>query len=140
VPGLLRAACVGIYPLPVDDRYGVNWSCSPLKVVEYMSAGLPVVSSRVRDAEDALAESGGGVCVESEAGAFADAVEAYLRDPERARLDGARGRAWVETHRLFEALAGNVEAAYWRMLETGIPAPADSLLLPGDGSPAPSVR
>jgi glycosyltransferase involved in cell wall biosynthesis len=136
VPGLLRAACVGIYPLPVDDRYGVNWSCSPLKVVEYMSAGLPVVSSRVRDAEDALRESGGGMCVESQAGAFADAVEAYLRDPERARADGARGRAWVETHRLFEVLASDVEAAYLRMLETGMPAPADSPLLPRAGTSA----
>jgi glycosyltransferase involved in cell wall biosynthesis len=141
VPALLRAARVGLYALPVDDRYGVNWSCSPLKVAEYMSAGLPVVASRVRDAEDALRESGGGVCVESEAVAFADAVELYLRDPERARRDGARGRAWVATHRLFDVLARDVEAAYRRLIERGLPAPADSPLLTPSGAstvgPAP---
>jgi glycosyltransferase involved in cell wall biosynthesis len=126
VPGLLRAASVGIYPIPVDDAYGVNRSCSPLKVFEYMAAGLPVVSSRVSDAEDALARSGGGVSVETEVTAFADAVEAYLRDPERARRDGARGRAWVAAHRTFDRLALEVEAAYRRLLETGLPAaPAD---------------
>jgi glycosyltransferase involved in cell wall biosynthesis len=129
VPALLRAARVGLYAIPVDDRYGVNVSCSPLKVVEYMNVGLPVVSSRVRDAEDALAQSGGGVCVESEPVALAAAVETYLRDPERARCDGARGRAWVETHRLFDVLAREVEAAYRRLLEGGEPAPADSPLL-----------
>ena len=130
VPALLRAARVGIYALPVDDRYGVNGSCSPLKVAEYMNVGLPVVASRVRDAEDALGQSGGGVCVENEPDAFADAVEGYLGDPERARRDGARGRAWIETHRLFDVLARDVEAAYLRLLEGGVPAPADSPLLP----------
>jgi glycosyltransferase involved in cell wall biosynthesis len=129
VPALLRAASVGIYALPVGDRYGVNWSCSPLKVVEYMSAGLPVVASRVRDAEEALDQSGGGLCVESEPLAFADAVEGYLREPDRARRDGARGRAWVGTHRLFDVLARDVEAAYQRLIETGVPACADSPLL-----------
>jgi glycosyltransferase involved in cell wall biosynthesis len=129
VPALLRAARVGIYPIPVDDPYGVNRSCSPLKVVEYMGAGLPVVASRVRDAEEALEQSGGGACVENDAGAFADAIAGYLRDPERAGRDGARGRAWVEAHRTFDVLAKEVEAGYRRLLATGLPAPPDSPLL-----------
>jgi glycosyltransferase involved in cell wall biosynthesis len=136
VPALLRAARVGLYALPVDDRYGVNRSCSPLKVVEYMSVGMPVVASRVRDAEEALGQSGGGVCVESEPDAFADAVERYLNDPELARREGARGRAWIETHRLFEVLAREVEAAYRRLLETGVPAPWDNPLLAATASAA----
>ncbi len=131
VPGLIRAARVGIYSLP-DDSYGVNWSCSPLKVVEYMSVGLPVVSSRVRDAVEALAESGGGVCADSEPIAFAEAIAGYLRDPDRARRDGARGRAWVESHRLFDVLAIQVEAGYRQLLEGRMPAPADSPLLRTD--------
>ena len=122
VPALLRAARVGLYSIPVDDPYGVNWSCSPLKVVEYMNVGLPVVASRVLDAEDALRESSGGVCVETAAAAFADAIAAYLQDPERARRDGAGGRAWVGSHRLFDLLAVDVEAAYLRLLAGGMPA------------------
>jgi glycosyltransferase involved in cell wall biosynthesis len=130
VPGLLRAARVGIFPLALDDPYGVYRTSSPLKVVEYMSAGLPVVSSPVPDAATAIEQSGGGRCVEVEPGAFADAVEAYLRDPEQARLDGARGRAWVESHRLFDLLARELEAAYRRLLDTGLPAPAEGPLPP----------
>ena len=136
VPALLRAARVGIFPIALDDPYGVYRTSSPLKVVEYLSAGLPVVASRVRDAEDALAESGGGVCVENDPAAFAEAVEGYLRDPARARRDGARGRVWVGAHRLFEVLARDVEAAYRRMLEGGAPAPAESPLLPAADRPA----
>jgi glycosyltransferase involved in cell wall biosynthesis len=138
VPALLRAARVGIYPIPVDDRYGVHRTCSPLKVVEYMSAGLPVVASRVQDAEDALRQSGGGVCVASETGPFADAIELYLRNPERARRDGARGRTWVGAHRLFDVLAREVEAAYRRSLEGAAPAPAENPLLPASG-PCPGA-
>jgi glycosyltransferase involved in cell wall biosynthesis len=140
VPGLLRAASVGIFPLAVDDPYGVYLTSSPLKVVEYMSAALPVVSSRVCDAEQALGESGGGRCVECEPGAFADAIEMYLRDPQRARSDGARGRAWIESHRLFDVLARDLEAAYRRLLAGGFPARADSPLLGAGGEGAASPR
>ena len=133
VPALLRAARVGIFPIALEDPYGVYRTSSPLKVVEYLSAGLPVVASRVRDAEDALGQSAGGVCVENDPAAFAQAIEGYLRDPDRARRDGARGRAWVETHRLFDVLARDVEAAYRRLIESGVPACAESPLLPAPG-------
>jgi glycosyltransferase involved in cell wall biosynthesis len=126
VPGLLGGATVGIFPLALDDSYGVYRTSSPLKVVEYMGAGLPVVASRVPDSEDALRQSGGGVCVENDPAAFADAVAGYLLDPERARRDGRGGQAWVEAHRTFDVLARDVEAGYRRLLATGLPAPPDS--------------
>lgn len=133
VPALLRAATVGIFPIALDDPYGVYRTSSPLKVAEYLSAGLPVVASRVRDAEDALAESGGGVCVENDPVAFAQAIEGYLRDPDRARRDGARGRDWVGAHRLFDVLARDVESACRRLIAGGRPACAESPLLRASG-------
>lgn len=129
VPSLLRAARVGIFPIPVDDPYQVYRTSSPLKVVEYLSAGLPVVSSRVGDAERLLEESGAGICVDNEAARFARATLSYLRDPERARRDGARGRDHVRAHRLFEVLALEVEGAYRRLLATGLPATPESPLI-----------
>jgi glycosyltransferase involved in cell wall biosynthesis len=136
VPALLRAARVGIFPIALDDPYGVYRTSSPLKVVEYLSAGLPVVASRVRDAEDVLGESGGGVCVENDPVVFAQAIEGYLRDPDRARRAGASGRAWIETHRLFDVLARDVEAAYRRLLEGAAPAPTEHPLPAAAGSAA----
>jgi len=114
VPALLCDACVGIVPIHLSDPYGVNGSCSPLKVVDYMSVGLPVVASMVR--------------VEDDARAFADAIEVFLRDPERAQRDGSRGRARVETRRTFKVLAQVGVAGYRRLLETGVPASRDSPL------------
>jgi len=139
VPALLRAARVGVFPLALDDPYGVYWSSSPLKLVEYMSNGLPVVASRVPDAATAIEQSACGACVASEPRAFADAVAEYLRDPERARRDGARGRAWVEDHRLFDVLARDVEAAYRRLIETGVPAPGEGTPRSAPAAPADAV-
>ena len=123
VPSRLRAARVGVFPLRLEDPHGIFLTSSPLKVIEYLAAGLPVVSSRVPDAMTVLAESGGGVCVDNEPGAFAEAIAGYLRDPVLARDHGARGREWVRRHRTFDVLADRVEQAYRDLRERGAPNP-----------------
>jgi glycosyltransferase involved in cell wall biosynthesis len=130
VPGLLRGARVGVFPLRLEDPHGIFLTSSPLKVVEYMAAGLPVVSSRVPDAVAALGESGGGVCVDNEPAAFADALAAYLRDAALARDHGARGREWVCRHRTFDVLADRVAAAYLSLRGRGVPDPPGGALAP----------
>ncbi len=128
VPALLHAARVGVFLLPVeDDPYAQFRTCSPLKVAEYLSAGLPVVSSIVPDALEVIGRSGGGVCVESRPDAEAEAIVGYLRDPVRARADGSRGRAWVGENRRFDRLADTLEEAYGRLLATGWPVPDGSV-------------
>jgi glycosyltransferase involved in cell wall biosynthesis len=128
VPGCLRTAHVGVFPLPLDDPHGIFLTSSPLKVVEYLAAGLPVVSSRVPDAVALLSASGGGVCVENDPAAFAEAIAAYLRDPALTREHGARGREYVRRHRSFDVLADRVEQAYLNLRERGVPN------LPGTGA------
>jgi glycosyltransferase involved in cell wall biosynthesis len=116
VLSLLKHATVALFPLPVDDDpYAIFTTSSPLKVVEYLSAGVPVVSSRVGDAVRLLGGSGGGVCVDNRVEDFAEAVLALLADPERARRMGAAGRAYVGRHRVFDVLAAEVEPAYLRL-------------------------
>jgi len=137
VPATIAQARVGFYAVPLTDPYGIYRTCSPLKVVEYMACGLPVVASRVEDAVKMLGESGGGVCVDNVPGLFARAIVAYLQDPERARADGEKGRAYIERHRVFEALGHEVEAAYERLLASGRPASPESPLLAGR-RPAPA--
>jgi len=61
----------------------------PLKVVEYMAAGLPVVTTTDTEAADLVISSGVGAAVPFEADAVAEAVVDLLRHAERRLGKGA---------------------------------------------------
>ena len=85
VPDLLAALDVAVVS---SDFEG-----TPLAVLEYMDAGLPVVSTRVGGLPDLIGHGRHGLLVEpGDPGALAAAVGALLRNPERARELGAAGR------------------------------------------------
>lgn len=63
----------------------------PLKVVEYMAAGLAVIGTRDTETEDILARHGAGVAVDCEAHAVAAAIARF--DDDRAWLRRCRERA-----------------------------------------------
>jgi len=66
---------------------------SPLSVMEYMEAARPVVATRVGGVPDLIDDGDQGLLVDpQDPAAFARAVSALLRDPERARRMGASGR------------------------------------------------
>jgi glycosyltransferase involved in cell wall biosynthesis len=44
IPGLLEKVHVGVLPFPDEDKYKV---CSPVKLFEYMAAGLPILATRI---------------------------------------------------------------------------------------------
>lgn len=96
VPALLRQIDVAVAPYPAVDGFYF----SPLKVYEYLAAGLPVVASRVGDLPEVLGNGRLGVLVEpGDAQDLASAVAALRADAaerERLRADGRR-RA-VERH------------------------------------------
>jgi glycosyltransferase involved in cell wall biosynthesis len=116
IPSLMKNAGVGVFPLPVEDPYGIFLTSSPLKVVEYMSCGLPVVASRIPDAVTLLEGSGGGVVVENNPAAFAEAVIDFLRHPEKAEACGRRGQEYIGRHRIFDVMALELEKTYHRLL------------------------
>jgi glycosyltransferase involved in cell wall biosynthesis len=87
VPALLRRMDVAVAPYPPMQGFYF----SPLKVYEYLAAGLPVVVSRVGDLPAVLDDGDLGVLVEpGDAVALADAV-ARLRADTLAR---ERLRRW----------------------------------------------
>jgi glycosyltransferase involved in cell wall biosynthesis len=93
VPAALAQATVGW--IPFRDT-GNNRRTIPLKLLEYMAAGLPVVASSIGYIAEIVRSSGGGVLVPPDnTGAHADALAALLEDPERARRLGEAGRAAV---------------------------------------------
>jgi glycosyltransferase involved in cell wall biosynthesis len=70
----------------------------PMFVLEAMAAGRPVVGSTV-GAMPRLLAGAGAVVDPGDAAQLADALSGYLRDPQRARHDGAAGRArYLRSH------------------------------------------
>ena len=87
----LRSWDVGVAPyLPVEDFY-----FSPLKVVEYMAAGLCSVASDLGDLPALLAGGRGVLVPAGDADALATALIELARDRGRAADAGRRARAYV---------------------------------------------
>ncbi|WP_345534092.1 glycosyltransferase [Viridibacterium curvum] len=89
---------------------------SPTKLFEYMALGRPVVCNSHPDQSSVIAESGAGLCVEWDAGAFAEAMRWMLANPAEAEAMGARGPAWVAANRTYPILAEIVLRKYQEIL------------------------
>lgn len=113
VSAMLTTAAVGLAPYPMRDPF---YFC-PLKVIDYMAAGLPVVATGLGDIADIVGP--GGVIVEpGDRLALAGAVGELLGDPLRAAAMGERGRrrafatmTWQQVGRRTEAAIGGVLGA-----------------------------
>jgi glycosyltransferase involved in cell wall biosynthesis len=85
VPAVLAALDIGVL---TSDYEG-----SPLSVMEYMEAGLPVVATAVGGVPDIVLDGRTGLLIPPrDPAALAGAVGEVLRDPGRAREMGASGR------------------------------------------------
>ena len=97
MPACLAAADVGAAPFDVGAHaplsLGFYWS--PLKVFEYMAAGLPVVAPRIARLERLVRDGREGVLYDAgDPGALARALDS-LRDAARRRRFGASARRRV---------------------------------------------
>jgi glycosyltransferase involved in cell wall biosynthesis len=110
MPAYLDAMDVGVAPFEAMEGFYF----SPLKVAEYMAAGLPVVASRQGDLPIMVADA--GILFEpGDASALAAALFSLASDPElRVRLgEAAKIRAasmsWTSVAaRLQDVLAGHM--------------------------------
>lgn len=115
VPGLLASMDAAVAPYPAL----ANFYFSPLKVYEYLAAGLPVVASRLGQLERLVEHGVTGLLVPPEnAAALADALERLQGDGAlRARLGQAararvlRDHTWDAVVRRILRLAGLDAAA-----------------------------
>ena len=80
-----------------------------MAMLEAQGHGLPVVSARTRGVPDLVRHEETGLLVpEGDAGAFADAVEALLRAPERRRRMGRAARGRVAREHGFAAASDRI--------------------------------
>ncbi len=91
-------------------------------ILEYMGAACPVVATDVGGAREAVAEGETGFLVPAgDDERMAERVTLLLREPERARAMGERGRCVVREKFSCEAQLDNVESLYDRLLSSAAP-------------------
>ncbi len=114
MPELLAAAHLGI---AVFRPIALRQYASPLKVFEYMAAGLPSIGARGTETEDILARHECGLSVEHEPAAFAAAALHMLTDAALYRRMATKARAAAEAHydwpRLMEREYGLMARGPW---------------------------
>ncbi len=109
VPGELARMDIAVAPYPPSPSFYF----SPLKLFEYMAAGLPIVATDVGDlATFVEPDSSGLICPPGDPAALADALAALARDPARrlrlgraARDRAERRHSWTATVERIIAIA-----------------------------------
>jgi len=106
VPGWLALATVGVAPYPpLDDFY-----FSPLKVVEYMAAGLPVIASNIGQLSELVVSGQTGLLVPpGDVAALTGALSRLAANAPLARRMGRRGRRRAERRHGWDPVAGKIE-------------------------------
>ncbi|MGA1052002.1 MAG: glycosyltransferase family 4 protein [Ilumatobacteraceae bacterium] len=96
----IRGAWIGMAPYPDSDFFYF----SPIKVMEYLAAGLPVVATAVGEVP-ALVGEAGVIVPPGQAGAIVEAVDALLGDAGARRELGRIGRARMDRDHTWDAVA-----------------------------------
>jgi glycosyltransferase involved in cell wall biosynthesis len=102
VPDQLRRVSIGVAPFntaphPALRAAGFFWS--PLKIYEYMAAGLPVVTTDLHPLNTVIrAGQEGALFREGDVADLAAAMARVLDDPAAAQAMGARARVRVRAH------------------------------------------
>ena len=105
----LRTVSLVAVPAREGEAFG-------LFVIEALASGVPVVLTRVGSYPE-LVEMGGGALVDpGDPRALAAAIRKLVADPERARLEGARGRKAVLKYFNIERMAGDIVKVFEHIL------------------------
>jgi glycosyltransferase involved in cell wall biosynthesis len=114
VAALLRRAGVGVLPLRSSPNHAISW---PVKLFEYMAAGLPVVATDVEPWNAIIARHRCGLCVPvDDPRALAAAITRVLDDPAEARAMGVRARAAAGEYYSWESQAEVLLGLYEELL------------------------
>ena len=114
VQNLLNGTRVGVY-VPQPENLGYH-TAYPIKLFEYMAAGIPVIMSDFPVLREIVEGAGCGLTVDpTDAQALADAMNWLLDHPDEAEEMGRRGRKAVEDEYNFGAEGRSLAALYHQL-------------------------
>lgn len=107
VPHWLGQMDIAVAPYPNMEHFYF----SPLKIYEYMAAGIPVIATRVGHLASVVADGENGVLVEAENPAkMADCIAGLLREPSKLQQLGAVARQTAEQNHGWLAVVDRILA------------------------------
>jgi glycosyltransferase involved in cell wall biosynthesis len=109
VPGIYRS--VDVYAVPRADL-PVTRLVPPLKPVEAMGLGRPVIASDLAPLRELIGDERGLLVPPGDHQALATAIARLRDDPCLRRTLGAAGSSWVATHRTWAAAADRYQQIY----------------------------
>ncbi|MEM7065181.1 MAG: glycosyltransferase family 4 protein, partial [Cyanobacteria bacterium P01_B01_bin.77] len=105
IPGLLATMDAAVAPYPAN----LDFYFSPLKVVEYMAAGLPVVVSRIGQLTDLVDDDVTGLlCPPGDELALASALERLWQSPDLRQRLGLVARHHILMHHTWDSVASTI--------------------------------
>ena len=115
IPRYLKFCMIGVSPIPPKFYYRVS---SPLKLFEYMGAGLAVVANReIIEHRKVLNESNGGILTSYDIKKFANSIIYLLKNPNLIKVMGNNNNNWVKNNRNYQVLANRLEVKLLSMIE-----------------------
>ncbi|WP_175953702.1 glycosyltransferase family 4 protein [Schaalia sp. Marseille-Q2122] len=106
MPAHLAGSAIAVAPYPAPDSEDAHYF-SPLKVYEYMAAGLPVVATSIGQIPEVL--QGAGVLVTPSAPAeLSAAIDALAADPALRADLGAKGRDLAQTQHSWAGVVARI--------------------------------
>ncbi|MDN4526104.1 glycosyltransferase family 4 protein [Fictibacillus fluitans] len=117
VKEVLSQSTAGLVLIRPEPRYMVSY---PIKLFEYMAAGIPSIASNFPLWEDFVIGNQCGLCVDPlDPEAIADAMKWLMENPEEARQMGENGRKAVIEKYNWEKESQELIALYKRLAPAG---------------------
>lgn len=110
----LADICVAPYkPMP---HYGIMKIETPLKVVQYMAMGKPVIMSKVSE-KNVVSWSNGGILIDpGNPKKLAEAITNLIEDQKARKMMGQKGRDYVEHNLRWSSIAKKLTEIYQSLL------------------------
>ena len=116
IPEILTNSDIGVSPIPPSPAYFLS---SPLKLYEYMAAGLPVIANKgIPDQEITIIKSGGGILTPYDPYEFGQGILKLASDPELAGIMGTKGQFWIRTERSYSKAALDIENVLLKLVDS----------------------
>ncbi len=112
----VAAADIGLSPFRMDSVLRTN---APIKTLEYMSLGTPVVASATPDQVKVLTDSEAGLAVNYDTTSFVNSIKALLSSEDKRQRMSKNGRNYLESNRNFDTLTYETEEIYENILREG---------------------